>query len=166
MQPSWPTAVARRLHATVGGTATAVCNRRSPRRLPNRRDPRRLGLKPPWAMRPPWATANGCQNCKIFETVVYFCKMIIYIYIYKISTISWRPLPVRHGPKWIGPAFSSAGPRAHSFFCYLAHYAGTGLLSACLGPKCLRVVPGLAWKWHRVGKIQKQIWIRIFADYV
>jgi hypothetical protein len=33
----------------------------------NRRGPRR----------PPWATANGCQKCKIFKTIVYFCKKIL-----------------------------------------------------------------------------------------
>jgi hypothetical protein len=38
------------------------------RRLPNHRGPRRLGLKPPWA------TANGCQKCKIFEQSYIFAK--------------------------------------------------------------------------------------------
>jgi hypothetical protein len=56
-----------------------VVNRRGPQRLtstpvgahgrlPKLRGPRRLGLKPPWA------TANGCQNCKILKPSYIFAK--------------------------------------------------------------------------------------------
>jgi hypothetical protein len=37
-------------------------------RLPSRRGPRRLDLKPLWA------TANGCQNCKILKPSYIFAK--------------------------------------------------------------------------------------------
>jgi hypothetical protein len=42
-----------------GDTATAVCNRRGPQRL---------------ELKPPWATTNGCQNCKILKPSYNFEK--------------------------------------------------------------------------------------------